>query len=102
MSEHQYQHSLFKTWKQKRKIRLFHLLTLASTTLATTLPLTRRTPTSSTVPPLKATKYGTVFDVPVTIGNQTFQLLVDTGSSDTYVAQTGFTYIDEDTNFTIP
>ncbi|ODM20647.1 hypothetical protein SI65_03700 [Aspergillus cristatus] len=83
-------------------MRLLHLLTLASTTLATTLPLTRRTPTSSTTSPLKATEYGTIFDVPVTIGNQTFQLLVDTGSSDTYVVQTGFTCIDEDTNSTIP
>lgn len=82
-------------------MHLFRLLTLASTTLATTLPLTRRTPASSTVFPLKATKYGTIFDVPVTVGNQTFQLLVDTGSSDTYVVKTGFTCID-DTNSTTP
>lgn len=46
--------------------------------------------------PLIATEYGTVFDVPVTIGSQTFQLLVDTGSSDTYVMEEGYTCIDSD------
>ncbi|KAJ5113349.1 hypothetical protein N7456_001883 [Penicillium angulare] len=46
--------------------------------------------------PLRATTYGSVFDVPVTIGNQTFQLLLDTGSSDTYVMEEGFTCVGSD------
>ncbi|KAJ5359614.1 uncharacterized protein N7496_012027 [Penicillium cataractarum] len=56
---------------------------------------------SSATTPLIATGYGTVFDAPVTIGNQTFMLLVDTGSSDTYVMQTGFTCINSTSNLVI-
>ncbi|OQE25328.1 hypothetical protein PENSTE_c006G03810 [Penicillium steckii] len=51
---------------------------------------------------LIATQFGMVFDAPVTIGNQSFQLLVDTGSSDTYVMQDGFTCIDSTENMVIP
>lgn len=51
---------------------------------------------------LIATEYGTVFDAPVTIGNQTFQMLVDTGSSDTYVMANGYKCIDSDSNMKIP
>ncbi|PLB51306.1 acid protease [Aspergillus steynii IBT 23096] len=51
---------------------------------------------------LTATEFGSVFDTPVTIGNQTFQMLVDTGSSDTYVMRDGFTCISPDNNQTIP
>lgn len=57
---------------------------------------------SGTTVPLKATQYGTVFDAPVTIGNQTFQLLVDTGSSDTYVMKSGYTCINGTSNQILP
>lgn len=62
--------------------------------------LTRRT--SGFTSSLIATQFGTVFDAPVTIGNQTFQLLVDTGSSDTYVVRDGYTCIQSDSNKVIP
>lgn len=39
---------------------------------------------------LQATRFGSNFDVNVTFGNQTFLLLADTGSSDTYVMRSGF------------
>lgn len=61
---------------------------------------TRRT--SSTTSALIATQYGTVFDVPVTIGNETFMLLVDTGSSDTYVMQTGYECVNSTDNLVTP
>ncbi|KAJ5653622.1 hypothetical protein N7490_000625 [Penicillium lividum] len=61
---------------------------------------TRRT--SSTTSTLRATQYGTVFDAPVTIGNQTFMLLVDTGSSDTYVMQTGYKCVNTTDDLVIP
>ena len=51
---------------------------------------------AGTTTSLIATEYGTVFDAPVSIGNQEFRLLVDTGSSDTYVMQRGFTCVNED------
>ncbi|KAL2852046.1 aspartic peptidase domain-containing protein [Aspergillus pseudoustus] len=61
---------------------------------STTLPLRRRATnvTSSMV----STTYGSVFDTEVTIGGQSFQLLVDSGSSDTYVMKTGFRCFDKD------
>ncbi|KAL2802359.1 aspartic peptidase domain-containing protein [Aspergillus granulosus] len=61
---------------------------------STTLPLRRRTTnaTSSMV----STTFGTVFDVEAKIGGQRFQLLVDSGSSDTYVMKTGFRCFDKD------
>ncbi|KAJ5185536.1 hypothetical protein N7472_010376 [Penicillium cf. griseofulvum] len=71
---------------------VLHLLTLAAglgIAGARDMP-TRRT--SNTTSTLIATEYGTIFYVPVTIGNQSFMLLVDTSSSDTYVMQTGLTY----------
>jgi hypothetical protein len=43
-----------------------------------------------------------VFDAPVTIGNQAFMLLVDTGGRDTYVMQNGFTCINSTDNLVIP
>jgi hypothetical protein len=57
---------------------------------------------SSTTIPLVSTEFGTVFDAPVKIGNQTFQLLVDTGSSDTYVMKSGYTCINATDNLEIP
>lgn len=51
---------------------------------------------------LISAEYGTTFNADVTFGNQTFKLLVDTGSSDTYVVKDGFACIDSDTNLEIP
>ncbi|KAJ5901043.1 hypothetical protein N7504_007036 [Penicillium tannophilum] len=82
---------------------LLQFLTIAVGPLA--LACARNTParrTSSTTSALIATQYGTVFDAPVTIGNQTFMLLVDTGSSDTYVMQTGYTCVNSTDNLIIP
>lgn len=59
------------------------------------LPLRRR----ATSNPTRLTAYGTFFDTEVTIGKQKFQLLVDTGSSDIWVVQTGYQCLDG-TNFT--
>ncbi|KAL3458895.1 aspartic peptidase domain-containing protein [Aspergillus heterothallicus] len=42
-----------------------------------------------------STTYGSVFDVEVKIGGQSFELLVDSGSSDTYVMKTGFQCLDK-------
>ncbi|KAJ5662658.1 hypothetical protein N7462_011584 [Penicillium macrosclerotiorum] len=54
--------------------------------------LTTARQTSSTTVPLLATELGKVFDASVTIGNQIFQLLVDTESSESYVMKTGYTH----------
>lgn len=82
---------------------LLQLLTIAAGPLplagARNLSTRRSSETTST---LIATQYGTVFDVPVTIGNQTFMLLVDTGSSDTYVMQTGYKCVNSTDNLVIP
>lgn len=43
---------------------------------------------------------GSIFTVPVTIGGQAFQLVVDTGSSDPWVASTTFTCLDTPTRTT--
>lgn len=79
------------------------IVTTGSLAFAGAKPLSPspRHASSATIPPI-ATQYGTVFDAPVTIGNQTFMLLVDTGSSDTYVMQTGFTCINSTSNLIIP
>ncbi|KAJ6086077.1 hypothetical protein N7486_010358 [Penicillium sp. IBT 16267x] len=82
---------------------LLQLLTIAAGPLA--LVSARNIPTrrtSSTTSTLIATQYGTVFDAPVTIGNQTYMLLVDTGSSDTYVMQTGYKCVNSTDNLVIP
>jgi hypothetical protein len=60
---------------------------------STTLSLRRRT-TNATAS-MVSTTYGTVFDVEAQIGGQSFQLLVDSGSSDTYVMKTGFRCFDK-------
>ncbi|KAJ6143363.1 hypothetical protein N7471_002816 [Penicillium samsonianum] len=82
---------------------LLHLLTIAAGLLvpasARNIPSQR---TSSKTSTLIATQYGTVFDAPVTIGNQSFMLLVDTGSSDTYVMQTGYKCVNSTDNLVIP
>lgn len=44
--------------------------------------------------PLITTEFGSVFDVNITIGIQTFPLTVDTGSSDIYIMQTGYSCVN--------
>ena len=69
------------------------LLAFATFTCAasasTILPLRRRAQSSNAVQ-LTATQAATVFDVEVKFGNQSFLLELDTGSSDTWVVQTGY------------
>ncbi|KAJ5101776.1 hypothetical protein NUU61_003998 [Penicillium alfredii] len=67
---------------------------------AQTFPLRIRNP--GTTSSITATQFGTVFDVPITIGNQTFQALVDTGSSDTYVMRNSYKCIHPKTSLEIP
>ncbi|KAL4926181.1 pepsin-like aspartic protease [Aspergillus undulatus] len=83
-------------------MRFFHQFILAGllvTSSATTLPLRRRS--NNATAPMVSTLYGTVFDVETTIGGQTFQLLVDSGSSDLYVMKTGFTCLDQESGQTL-
>ncbi|KAJ5102762.1 hypothetical protein N7532_003291 [Penicillium argentinense] len=70
--------------------------------IGATMLATAEAGNSSFTANLTATGYGTVFDVPITIGDQTFDLLVDTGSSDTYVMKTGYTCINSLDNMIIP
>lgn len=51
---------------------------------------------------MTAAEYGTIFDVEVQFGNQSFLLLFDTGSSDTWVVEKGFRCLDPDTYDKIP
>ncbi|KAL6237491.1 hypothetical protein BDW75DRAFT_228677 [Aspergillus navahoensis] len=88
---------------------LFKELALLSLLLgsgaSTTLPLRRRSNSSNDTTAtahMVSTEYGTVFDVEATIGGQTFQLLVDSGSSDLYVMKTGFTCLDKDSGLQLP
>ncbi|OQD65696.1 hypothetical protein PENPOL_c005G08427 [Penicillium polonicum] len=82
---------------------LLYLLTFVAGLLvpvgSKNIPTRRSSGATST---LIATEYGTVFDAPVTIGNQSFMLLVDTGSSDTYVMQTGYKCINSTANLVLP
>ncbi|KAJ5618488.1 Peptidase aspartic catalytic [Penicillium herquei] len=68
-----------------------------------TLPLTLNPVsfTSNHTASLLSAEYGTTFNVEVTLANQTFKLLVDTGSSDTYVVRQDFVCIDQTTNLEI-
>lgn len=45
---------------------------------------------------------GEEFDTEITFGNETFEVIVDTGSSDTWVAQTGFSCADVETGDPLP
>ncbi|PYI03974.1 putative aspartic-type endopeptidase [Aspergillus sclerotiicarbonarius CBS 121057] len=93
-------------------MNLLHLspvLQLLTLTSALTVPLNRRNAHSSHpknfthTSPLLSTQYGSIFDIDVTIStNQTFRLLVDTGSSDTYVMRDHFTCINSTSNLVIP
>ncbi|TPX09845.1 uncharacterized protein E0L32_008867 [Thyridium curvatum] len=61
------------------------------------LPIRRRQLQSragSSVIPLKAADFGTIFDVEVSFGDQKFLLIPDTGSSDIWVVGTGFECFD--------
>ncbi|KAB8206531.1 aspartic peptidase domain-containing protein [Aspergillus parasiticus] len=84
-------------------IQLSPILHFTALSSALTLPLNRRFPCeeeTSHNAPLLATLGGSVFDVDVTVGadNQAFKLLVDTGSSDTYIMRDGFTCINATDN----
>lgn len=68
---------------------------------ATSIPRSNQRSSGSTSS-LIATQFGTVFDTSMVIGNQTFQMLVDTGSSDTYVMRDGFNCINATSNLVIP
>lgn len=61
-------------------------------------------PSSSSlaVSPLISAEFGTIFDVEAKFGNQSFQLLVDTGSSDTWVVQTGYQCFNGTDNLELP
>ncbi|KAL2010878.1 hypothetical protein VTN00DRAFT_3596 [Thermoascus crustaceus] len=90
-------------------MHLHHLLffTIASssvthTTSATILPLHRRSPQPQSQSQSQSNQsnpapHGTTFDVEVQFGtnNQSFQLQVDTGSSDTWVVGTGYRCFDD-------
>jgi hypothetical protein len=66
------------------------------------LPLQHRANEQSNPAPLRATEYGTIYDVEVQFGNQSFMLLVDTGSSDTWVLETGYQCINPSNNLVQP
>ncbi|KAJ5518766.1 Peptidase aspartic catalytic [Penicillium expansum] len=59
-------------------------------------------PSLVTATSLLSAQYGTTLNVDVTFANQTFKLLVDTGSSDTYVVRNDFICINQTTNLEIP
>jgi hypothetical protein len=63
----------------------------------------RAAPTSTNgTSPLTATLFGSVFDTNVTFGDQTFQLFIDTGSSDTWVVQNNFTCVNRTSGLELP
>ncbi|KPM43147.1 hypothetical protein AK830_g3378 [Neonectria ditissima] len=64
-------------------------------------PLRRRTVQSNPAP-MTATGYAIVFDVEVQFGDQSFLLLVDTGSSDTWVVTKDFQCVNATDNSDIP
>ncbi|KIW95847.1 uncharacterized protein Z519_02911 [Cladophialophora bantiana CBS 173.52] len=86
-------------------LSLFHPAALASSSSsARHLVLNRRSSSASAnaTSSLLSTTFGTIFDVNVTIGGQTFPLLVDTGSSDTYVMRTGYQCFDKNNGTELP
>jgi hypothetical protein len=94
-------HSLWLFW-----LSAFIPVTYASI-VPQTLQLQRRASPNSTQLPsfdakLQSNRYGTTFAVNVTLGNQIFPLLVDTGSSDLWVLQEGWTCINDTSNAILP
>lgn len=89
----------------KRSVLLFTLfLTVVLARTPQHLTLNKRsTPSVKNVTtPLLSTLFGIDFDVNVTLGNQTLALLVDTGSSDTYVMRTGYKCFDKTNGTELP
>ncbi|KAJ9617378.1 hypothetical protein H2204_013844 [Knufia peltigerae] len=78
----------------------------SSTISARHLALNRRgtsnTNTGKDTSSLTTTLFNTDFDVNITIGGQIVPVLVDTGSSDTYVMRKSYTCINRTTNAIIP
>ncbi|KAI8626301.1 acid protease [Xylariaceae sp. FL1651] len=64
----------------------------------TVLPLRRRTFPSLSSVTVANTGEGNFFDTDVMLGSSTFKLLVDTGSSDTWVVRTGYQCFDKQDN----
>ncbi|CAJ0542541.1 Ff.00g001300.m01.CDS01 [Fusarium sp. VM40] len=77
-------------------------LTTARRVSSSSFPLRHRASEQSNPAPLRATEYGTIYDVEVQFGNQSFFLLVDTGSSDTWVLETGYQCINSSNNLMQP
>lgn len=65
-------------------------------------PLRRRNNPQSNPAPMTATGNAIVFDVEVQFGSQSFLLLVDTGSSDTWVVETDFQCVNSTDNSDLP
>ena len=68
----------------------FALSTFTLAASASNIMLLHRRSQSNNAIQLTATELATVFDVEVKFGNQSFLLQLDTGSSDTWVVQTGY------------
>lgn len=68
---------------------------LASTATSAILPLKRDTAARNPIPLLSA-QYGALFHAEVTVGDQPFTLLVDTGSSDVWVPTSDFQCVVDD------
>ncbi|KAL3477627.1 aspartic peptidase domain-containing protein [Aspergillus californicus] len=94
-------HSLITILTIIMSLKNLVLSTLVASVSATTLPLNRRSTNGSASASMISTGYGTVVDVEVSIGGQEFELLVDSGSSDTYVVTSDFQCIDKDSGLQV-
>ena len=82
---------------------IFTLLTIADFAVSAALPGKSHgcygdDGPSSAIIPLTATEFSAFFNVELEFANQTFSFLLDTGSSDTWVKQTGFQCFNVSTN----
>ncbi|KAM0192782.1 hypothetical protein ACHAPI_008143 [Fusarium lateritium] len=77
-------------------------LSTAGSASSSVLSLQHRANEHSNPASLRATEYGTIYDVEVQFGDQSFLLLVDTGSSDTWVLETGYQCINSSNNLVQP